>query len=570
MGQDIANTLYEMDNLEVLRGINSNSIDLIATDPPFNTKRNRSGTAGFYVDKWKYGDTDKLPDQWKWNEVHPKWLETIQDGHPALYHAIDAAKHCQGEDTAAFLCFISVRLIEMHRILKETGSIYLHCDPTASHYLKMCMDAIFGRKNFRNEIVWRRSIAHNDPKKYGNNSDRLLYYAKGGKITWNGSAIAVPKSPEEIDKAYPLQDERGRYRSDNLTGPSHGYSGGESSQPWSGYDVRLKGRVWSAPLTGGYAKWIEDNLIPNYRSIKGVHDRLDILDSVGLIHHPKKGPSGWPGLKRYAEADSGNPVQSLFIDISGFTNYNKGKEWTGSPDQKPIALYERIIKASSNEGDIVLDPFCGCATTIIAANNLKRRWIGIDRRKDARYHIITRLMGIDPKERKRIEKYATDKAWLDKQMQLYEMHYRTEPPTRTDNQETAAAELPPVLPITEEFQMTRAEIHKTLVEQFGTYCWGCNFEAPDPRYLELDHINPKSGKDDYGQHHINNRALLCKPCNLEKSNRMTLPQLRKINEQKGYMKEGTLIDLRRASEWTWQYLVQRIRETPHQYNLRGV
>ena len=154
MIQDIANTLYEMDNLEVLRGINSNSIDLIATDPPFNTKRNRSGTAGFYVDKWKYGDTDKLPDQWKWNEVHPKWLETIQDGHPALYQVIESTKVVQGEDTAAFLCFLSVRLLEMHRILKDTGSIYLHCDPTASHYIKMCMDAIFGKKNFRNEIVW--------------------------------------------------------------------------------------------------------------------------------------------------------------------------------------------------------------------------------------------------------------------------------------------------------------------------------------------------------------------------------------------------------------------------------
>ena len=147
------NALYEMDNLEVLRGMNSQTVDLIATDPPFNIKRNRSGTAGQYVDNWKWGDTGILPDQWKWNEVHPKWLEEIKDNHTELYHAIDAAKHCQGEDTAAFLCFLSVRLIEMHRILKETGSIYLHCDPTASHYIKMCMDAIFGKKNFRNEIM---------------------------------------------------------------------------------------------------------------------------------------------------------------------------------------------------------------------------------------------------------------------------------------------------------------------------------------------------------------------------------------------------------------------------------
>ena len=555
------NALYEMDNLEVLRGMNSQTVDLIATDPPFNIKRNRSGTAGHYVDNWKWGDTGMLPDQWKWNEVHPKWLEEIKDNHTELYHAIDAAKHCQGEDTAAFLCFISVRLIEMHRILKETGSIYLHCDPTASHYIKMCMDAIFGRKNFKNEIVWRRATAHNDPKKYGNNSDRLLYYSAGGKTTWNGSAIAVPKTPEEIDRVYPLQDERGRYRSDNLTGPSHGYSGGESSQPWSGYDVRAKGRVWSAPLTGDYAKWIENSIIPNYRSIKGVHDRLDALDSAGLIHHPKKGRSGWPGLKRYAEADSGNPVQSLFIDISGFTNYNKGDEWTGSPDQKPLALYERIIKASSNEGDLVLDPFCGCATTIIAADNLKRRWVGIDRRVDARYHIITRLIGISKKERERIEKYATDKGWLDRQTAKYEIHYQTEPPVRTDQDTPTVPELSHVYQHHLEPLHSHAEMHQILVDHFGLQCWGCNFVPPDKRYLHLDHIVPKS---DGGTNDIDNRALLCQPCNSKKSNTMSLTSLRRQNKKEGYIQQGEAIDLPAALAWTRSLLVQTLREAPYQ------
>ena len=557
------NALYEMDNLEVLRGMNSQTVDLIATDPPFNIKRNRSGTAGQYVDNWKWGDTGILPDQWKWNEVHPKWLEEIKDNHTELYHAIDAAKHCQGEDTAAFLCFLSVRLIEMHRILKPTGSIYLHCDPTASHYIKMCMDAIFGRKNFKNEIVWRRSTAHNDPKKYGNNSDRLLYYSGGGKITWNGSTVAVPKTPEEIDKAYSLQDERGKYRTGDLTGPSHGYSGGESSQPWSGYDIRAKGRVWSAPLTGDYAKWIEDNLIPNYRSIKGVHDRLDILDSVGLIHHPQKGRSGWPGLKRYAEADSGNSVQSLFIDISGFTNYNKGNEWTGSPDQKPLALYERIIKASSNEGDLVLDPFCGCATTIIAADNLKRRWIGIDRRVDARYHIITRLMGIDKKERERIEKHATDKDWLERQTEKYEIHYQTDPPIRTDD-ETDQGNAPKLSHVYQhhlEPLHSHAEMHQFLVHQFGLKCWGCSFVPPDKRYLHLDHIVPKS---DGGTNDIDNRSLLCQPCNSKKSNTMSLTSLRRQNKKDGYIQPGEAIDLQAALAWTRSLLVQTLRETPYQ------
>ena len=552
------NVLYEMDNLDVLRGMNSETVDLIATDPPFNTKRNRSGTAGFYVDNWKWGDTGILPDQWKWNEVHPKWLEEIKDDHEPLYHAIDAARYTQGEDTAAFLCFLSVRLLEMHRILKPTGSIYLHCDPTASHYIKQCMDAIWGEKNFRNEIVWRRSTAHNDPKRYGNNTDRLLYYSKGNKATWNGSAIAVPKTDQEIDRAYPLQDERGKYRASDLTGPSHGYSGGESSQPWSGYDIRSRGRVWSAPLTGRYAKWIEENLIPNYRSIKGVHDRLDILDSAGLIRHPKKGRSGWPGLKRYAEADSRNPVQSLFTDISGFTNYNKGNEWTGSPDQKPIALYERIVKASSNEGDLVLDPFCGCATTIMAAENLNRRWVGIDRRVDARYHIITRMMGITRKERARIEKFAKDNTeWLERQTQKFEFRFRTEPPVRTDHTQETTPELSPVYHTPPERLHTHAEMKDILIRKFGTACWGCGFDNRDERYLQLDHISPKT---DGGANSIDNRALLCQPCNVFKGNRKSLSELRRENKRKDYMKGG-LIDLIQAREWTREVLIAKVRET---------
>ncbi|MDE0325387.1 MAG: DNA methyltransferase [Candidatus Poribacteria bacterium] len=485
MIQDIANTLYEMDNLEVLRGINSNSIDLIATDPPFNTQRNRSSSAGFYVDKWKYGDTGKLPDQWKWNEVHPKWLETIQDGHPALYQVVESTKMVQGEDTAAFLCFLSVRLLEMHRILKDNGAIYLHCDHTANAYIRMAMDAIFGKKNLRNEIVWCYT-GPGSPKmrQFNRKHDTIFWYSKGKQWTFNKDQIRLPYAESTIL--------RGKYDS-------------------------------NSPTTGSGFRDTERGKVPE---------------------------DWWNGFP------SGGQMSR--------------QERTGSPDQKPLKLYERIIEASSNEGDIVLDPFCGCATTIIAAHNLKRRWIGIDRRKDARYHIITRLMGISPKERKRLEKHATDREWLDRQMQRYEIHYRTEPPTRTDNQETAAAELPSVFPMTEEFQMTRQEIHQVLIEEFGPYCWGCNFKAPDPRYLELDHINPKDGKDDYGQHHINNRALLCKPCNSEKGNRMTLPQLRRINKQKGYMKEGTLIDLSKASEWTWRYLVKRIQEAPHEYNSEGM
>lgn len=240
------------------------------------------------------------------------------------------------------------------------------------------------------------------------------------------------------------------------------------------------------------------------------------------------------------------------------------RERTGSPDQKPLKLYERIIKASSNEGDLVLDPFCGCATTIIAAENLNRRWIGIDRRKDARYHIITRLMGISPEERERLEKYAIDKEWLDKQTRRYEMHYQTEPPTRTDQNEQTPPELAHVYPIETQYQLRHAEMHDILVNQFGLKCWGCNFIPPDKRYLHLDHIIPKT---DGGTNDIDNRALLCQPCNTKKSNTMSLNALRRQNKREGYMQSNAPIDLQAALAWTRNYLIQSIRETPYQIKI---
>ena len=477
------NTLYEMDNLVVLRGMNSETVDLIATDPPFNTKRNRDATAGFYVDNWKWGDTGILPDQWKWNEVHPKWLEEIKDNHQALYHAIDAAKHSQGEDTAAFLCFLSVRLLEMHRILKPKGSIYLHCDPTASHYIKACMDAIFGKKNFRNEIVWHYQAGTGPRTAFKRKHDIIYFYTKTSNSCFNRQSKPVVNPAR-----YNQIDEEGR-----------------------AYDVNGQGRRYYL-------------------------DEGQTCDDV------------W-----------------TYIQESEFQQLNsQSNERTGSPDQKPLALYERIIKASTAEGALVLDPFCGCATTIIAAKEHKRRWIGIDRRVDARYHIITRLMEITRKERARVEKFATDQEWLDKQMQRYEMHYQTEPPKRTDKVVQELPELPEVYVAEPENPLTHAEMHEILVDQFGLQCWGCNYIPPDKRYLHLDHIIPKS---DGGTNHIDNRALLCQPCNSMKSNTMSLTALRRRNTQEGYEKDNEPIDLPSALGWTRQHMIDLIRRTPHQLKI---
>ena len=464
------NTLYEMDNLIVLRGMNSETVDLIATDPPFNTKRNRSGTAGEYEDKWTWleKETKKRPDQWKWNEIHPKWLEEIKDNHESLHAAIKTAEVCQDKDTAAFLCFLSVRLLEMHRILKPTGSIYLHCDSTVSHYIKTCMDAIFGKSNFRNEIVWQRASgrakgSQHESRSLGRDTDNIFHYSKSD--TYIHNAVTRTLTESEIIEKFPLIDENGRR-----------YNTGTP--------------IFCQPSMGA-----RPNLCYEYKGVVNPHPSGWRVSKERLIEMDRAGYIIWregkrPLRKAYADEYKGKPIGSLWTDIP----IAAGNERTGSPDQKPLKLYTRIIEASSKEDDLVLDPFCGCATTIIAANELRRRWIGIDKRTDARYHIVTRLLGLSRKDRERLKKYAIDEEWLDKQIQSCEMHYQSEPPKRTDNGEQTTPELKQVYSAEPANLLSHDEMKKILINQFGVECWGCGFQPPDKddRYLHLDHINPKS------------------------------------------------------------------------------
>ena len=282
-----------------------------------------------------------------------------------------------------YLIMMSTRLLEMGRILKDTGSIYLHCDSTASHYLKLVMDSIFGTGNFRNEVIWKRTSAHNDPGRFGRIHDTLLFYVKGPSATWN---LQYETHEENyIAKAYRHQDDRGRYRIGDLTGS--GTSEGESGQPWRNVDPTDIGRHWAAPRTGAYSEYIESHFIPNYRQISGVHDRLNALDEANLIYWPDRG--AMPSIKRYLAASPGRPLQDIIVDINqlGAT----AKERTGYPTQKPLALLERIIKASSNPGDVVFDPFCGCATTMVAADRLQRSWMGIDISPKAAELVVKRI-----------------------------------------------------------------------------------------------------------------------------------------------------------------------------------
>ena len=398
----------------------------------------------------------------------------LAERNPAAYKVIDAARDTHGKSMMSYLIMMAVRLIEMRRILKDSGSIYLHCDDAAGHYLKLLMDAIFGARNFQNHIVWRRATSHNDPDRYGRIVDFIFYYSKSEERTWNGDAVRDQRSDESLRKAYPSRDDRGQYRSADLTGAKP--SGGESGMPWKGYDVSRLGRHWAAPLTGTYAKYIEERFIAGYRSIEGVHARLDALDKAGLIHHPKRGK--WPGLKRYADADAGTPPQNLILKPIGFTNYSaSNKEYTGYPTQKRVEIMERIIAVSSNIDDLVFDPFCGCATTLVAADRLDRDWAGID---------------ISPLA----VKFVHDRIREDRGHLWKGAIVRDDAPSRND-----LGKLPNY----------RTHKHRLYGEQEGV-CIGCETHFPF-KVMEVDHILPKSKG---GTDHADNLQLLCTHCNKSK------------------------------------------------------
>ncbi len=467
-------TVWVGDNLHVMRGINSACIDLIYLDPPFNSNQDYAAPIGSIAAGAAFKDTWTLSDI----DVHEHG--ELADRNPAAYSVIKAARNASGKSMMSYLIMMAVRLIEMERILQPTGSIYLHCDDTAVHYLKLLMDAVFGAKNYRNHIVWKRATSHNDPARYGRISDHLLYYSKSDAATWNGDNVRIPRTQESLEQSYKKTDSRGRYRSDNLTGPKHGTNPlAESATPWKGYDVFGMGRVWSAPKTGRYAEYIEKRFIPGYRTIESVHARLDALDAADLIYHPKRGR--WPGLKRYAEADLGTPPQDLVLKPTGFTNFSsKTGERTGYPTQKPLALLEPIILTSSNPGDVVLDPFCGCATTMVAADRLERQWAGIDLSPLAVKLVNARI--------------AEDRGQLWGGANVVDQL-----PIRTD-----LGKLPNY----------RTHRHRLYGEQEGV-CVGCDTHFPF-KVMEVDHILPKSRG---GTDHIENLQLLCTHCNKSKGNK---------------------------------------------------
>ena len=455
-------TLWTGDNLDILRGLNSDCVDLIYLDPPFNSNRDYSAPIGSEAAGAAFKDT------WTLDDVDLAWHGEIAEKHPALYSILNAAGIAHGKGMKSYLIMMGIRLLEMQRVLKPTGSIYLHCDPTASHYLKMLMDAMFGSGLFQTEINWQRTSAHSDSRTFGNVSDRLLFYSA---TSINADVVRTPLDPAYVKSHYRYTDERGRYQDDNLTGPSHGSPpGSPGTQPWREYDPMAINRIWSVPRTGRYATWIDHNIIPGYLSIESISGRLDALEKANLLIHTERGFV--PRLKRYVHASIGQVPSNNWTDISPINS--QAKERTGYPTQKPLALLERIIKASSNEGDVVLDPFCGCATALVVADRLDRQWVGIDLSPMAATLVLRRLRA-------------------DRGPLFDDVLHRTDIPRRTD-----LGELPSY----------RTHKHVLYGKQEGI-CAGCQVLF-HYRNFTIDHIIPRRRG---GTDHLDNLQLLCGACN---------------------------------------------------------
>ena len=348
------NVLYFGDNLEILRNreyFPDSSIDLIYLDPPFNSKKDYNILFKENGGVESEAQIKAFTDTWHWTQsAEDTYHDVVVNGPLKVGKLIGALHDAIGaNDVMAYLVMMTARLIELHRVLEPTGSLYLHCDPTASHYLKLVLDQIFGPANFRNEIVWKRTTSHGDwkqgAKHFGRVHDHLLFYSKTGNPTWNPQF--TPFSSEQIAQQYYKVDENGRsYR---LVTPTAKKPGGNTSYDWKGV-TPPKGRFWA------YTR-----------------EKMEEMDRKGLLYYSS---TGQPYIRYYLDERPGVAAQSMWTDVPPISP--TAKERLGYQTQKPLALLERIIQASSNEGDIVLDPFCGCGTAVVAAQKLNRRWLGID------------------------------------------------------------------------------------------------------------------------------------------------------------------------------------------------
>lgn len=386
MARKSKNVLYTGDNLYVLSGMNSESVDLIYLDPPFNSKRIYSAPIG------SKSSGASFKDIWTWNDVDEAYLERMVGDYPQLVRLIEAVENIHGRAMMSYLTFMAQRVLEMHRVLKSTGSLFLHCDPVASHYLKLILDTTFGKQNFKNEIVWSYKSGGSSKRWFSRKHDTIFFYAKN----MSDAIFNVIK-----EKSYNREMKPYRF--------------------------------------------------------KGVREHQDEV--------------GWHTLV--------NMKDVWQVDMVGRTS----SERTGYPTQKPLELLRRVIEAGSNKGALVLDPFCGCATTCVAAQQLGRRWIGIDVEAKSADIVVQRL---------------SDDAGL-----FSDFVHLTDPPTRTDIEAIDLAK-----------PKNKREVKERLGQEYGRTCNGCGMDNWDN--LEVDHIVPRARG---GQHVYENYQLLCGNCNRIKGDR---------------------------------------------------
>ncbi len=482
-------TIFTGDNLDILRGINSECIDLIYLDPPFKSDQ----TYAAPLDSEARGA--EFDDVWTLDDMKQEWIDEIEYRRPSLFHLINGARLSNGESMAGYLTFMSVRLLELHRVLKSTGSIYLHCDPAASHYLKSLMDALFGPDHFQNEVIWKRTGSHGGARRWGPIHDTILFYSSSLRYRWNRSYQEY--EPDYLNDYYRYEDERGRYRLVTLTGT--GTREGDSGLEWRRINPTDSGRHWAVPqnaLQNAYPGRADLNRLTTQQ-------KLDLLDSAGLVYWPPNGRV--PQQKRYADEGQGVPIQDMVTDIRPIGSH--ARERTGWRTQKPLALLERIIQSSSNPGDIVLDPFCGCATACIAAEKLGRQWIGIDKAPQA----VEVLRGRATKELQIPMPDVESQSWED-----WTPSAQTSPPKRTD-----LTLMHPANPQSDKELLYHSQSGK---------CKGCKYDLPI-HVLTIDHITPRSrgGLDSVG-----NLQLLCHTCNAIKGNR-SMEYLREELHRRGIL-----------------------------------
>ena len=413
-------TIWTGDNLDIMRGMNSESVDLIYLDPPFNSNRNYAAPIGSKAAGASFKDT------WTLSDLDVAWMGLIADTEPALYRVVETAGLAHGKHTQSYLCMMAVRLIEMKRVMKPTGSIYLHCDPTASHYLKILMDVIFGSKQFRNNIVWERlkgAGKRTQHKKvtFGRATDHLLFYTMSDDYLFEIDRDLVPYT-SEYKKTFKYSDRKGPYgRRSPFNSP------GQGARPNQCYEYK----GFYPPHDAGWNK-----TLPSLKVMDADGDLEFVNGKVYRKQRPKPGKH----------------PNNLWLDIPPVT----GKEATKYPTQKPLDLLSRIIKISSNEGDTVLDPFCGCATACVAAERHGRQWVGIDLSEKALELVVGRMkreLGL-----------------------FYDVNHRTDLLERTDT-----------LQIKHSYKEMK---HILFGEQEGV-CNLCNFPF-EYRILEVDHVIPKS------------------------------------------------------------------------------